>query len=215
MAGLPRLLGALALLSGAGLSAVALAQEPASLRVRMYTHRGQVRVAYSVVGAFTERFRHRISGGLTSRARLKTVLVDADGVRLGELRRECELRLDVWEDRLYARFTQDGQARLRVFTVVDDALKACGQVDLPIARPGQLRAASGYHVEVSLDLDPVSKELRDRSRRFTSNPSGSGSDSQGLFSAVARLFQSNPEVKGQLFLFRSPALPRPRDRSPG
>lgn len=190
-----------------GLSATA--EESAPLRVRLYTQADRVRVAYSVVGAFTERFRTRVSGGLTSRAKLTTYLLGADGERLGRSERSCELRLDVWDDHLYARFVQDGAKRTQKFTVIDDAIRACGEVDLPIARTGQLRGG-GYLVEVVVDLDPVSKELRDRSRRFTSNPRGAGAGSPGLFGSIARLFQSSPEVKGHVFRFRSARLAPPQ-----
>lgn len=188
----------------------AFAEDAEPIRVRLVAKAGRAVAEYRVLGLFSERFREKIASGLTSRVLIQTVLQDQKGLKIAQSKRQCELRLDVWDDRLFARFKDEKQEVLRQFSLVDDGLKACADVESNLVDLSVLSPSARYRVEVSVALDPVSSELRARSRQFTSNPKGNSGRSRGFFSSVARLFESRPSDKDRVFLFRSAWLKAPK-----
>ncbi len=190
--------------------------EPAPLKATWRAVGATVSVTFDVSVAFTEAFRKKLAGGLTSVAVIDLVLVDADANELSVRSRECRLRLDVWDDNIYV-FLQDGpRVRRSTFQVIDDALKACGQVaELPLTELGALPAERGYRLLVRVSLNPVSAELLERTREFTANPRGNVSGRpRAFFGAVARLFRSDEAAAGTVFVFRSAPLERPKAGRP-
>ena len=184
--------------------------QPERLEARLRPGNSSVRVQFSVTNSFTEAFRKRLAGGLTSRAVLQMELLDPNGDAIVVRQRRCELKLDVWDDRVYARVQDEKQVTLRrVFELIDDALKACGRVDIPLVSRNRLTARRGYRLMVRVALNPVSAELLERSRQFTSNPRGTASGRQSFFGAVARLFRSESDAEGTVFVFQSDELTRP------
>jgi hypothetical protein len=140
-------------------------------------------------------------------------LVDDQGQPVAGALRSCELRLDVWDDRVHVRIRDGARRRGGAFALVDDALRACGVVeDLSVAELFALARPGPYRLSVRVALDPVSPELLERTREFMSNPRGvPGGQPRALFSAVARLFRSETDVGGESFLFRTGPLPRPTE----
>ena len=198
------------LLLATSMFARSVTAQPERLPARLVSGESGVRAQFSVITAFTEAFRKRLAGGLTSRAVLAIELLDPSGEALAVRRRQCELRLDVWDDRVYARIQDAQRLRRRVYALVDDALRACGLVDIPILPLERLTQADGYRLMVRVALNPVSPELLERSRQFTSNPRGTASGRpQAFFGAVARLFRSESDAGGTVFVFQSGGLARP------
>ena len=183
--------------------------EPLSARLRL--EQGQVRTQFSVTNAFTEAFRKRLAGGLTSRAVLAIELLDPNGQTMAVRRRRCELRLDVWDDQIYIRVQDEQRLRRRIFALIDNALQACGLVDIAVVPIERLTAADGYQVRVTVALNPVSAELLERSRQFTSNPRGASGRPQAFFGAVARLFRSESDAGGTVFVFQTGRMSRPSE----
>ena len=97
------------------------------------------------------------------------------------------------------------------FIVLDEGLKACGRVDRIVVGDGALLTRpSGYRLYVAVSLNPVSEELLERSREFSSNPKGGGAGrSPSLLGGVARLFHGDSTAGGETFYFRSQMLVRP------
>ena len=169
-----------------------------------------VNAQFSVTQVFTEAFRRRLAGGLKSRAVLAVDLLDAKGRAIVIRRRKCELKLDVWDDKVYVRIRDEQRLDQRIFVLIENALRACGRVDIPVIPLERLTAREGYRIRVRVALNPVSPELLERSRQFTSNPSGSASGRpQAFFGAVARWFRSESDAGGTVFVFQSGRLARP------
>lgn len=175
----------------------------AELRVAAQT----ISAHYDVTSAFTEDFRKRLSGGLTSRVLIETLLLGPDGAPMAARVRSCDLRLDVWDELIYVRIRDTTKVRRRTFRLIDDALRACGLVETAVGDVAMVRASAGYRVQATVSLNPVSEELLERTREFTSNPRG-GADGRprAFFGAVARLFRSESDIRGTTFVFRSRAL---------
>ena len=206
------LLGALAVGSGPG---VARAEdEPAPLNAELGVVEGAVTARYEVTSAFTEDFRKRLSGGLTSRVLIETLVLGPDDGPLMAQVRTCELRLDVWDDLVYARILDSARVTRRTYQLIDDALRACGVVDIAVGEASALEYGRGYRVQATVSLNPVSEELLERTREFTSNPRGTtGGRPRAFFGAVARLFRSEADARGTTFVFLSKPMARPTRRA--
>jgi hypothetical protein len=185
--------------------------EPAPLDARLFARGGLAHAAFSVTSAFTESFRKRLGGGLTSRVLLELALLDAAGAVIASAERGCELRLDVWDDVVHVRVREGAELQTLKFPLIDDALKTCGSVEgAPLGDLALLVRPGDYRLEVRVALNPISPELLERTREFMSNPRGArGGRTRALFGAVARLFRAEAERGGEAFVFRSASLARP------
>ncbi len=179
------------------------------LKARLVSDGTHLRAQFSITNAFTESFRKRMAGGLTNRAVLAIELLDMSSDVFVVRQRKCELRVDVWDDRVYARVTDEDRERRRIYALIDDGLRACGLVDVPLTTVDRLTAPT-YRLRVQIALNPISPELRERSREFMSNPQGTASSrTPAFFGAVARLFRSESAAGGTVFVFQSGRLKNP------
>jgi hypothetical protein len=163
-------------------------------------------VSYDVTNAFTESFRRRFLGGITSRVRIRTLFVDLDGDEIGRFERRCEMRFDVWDEVALVRVTDDATDRQLLFRLVDRALRACGVLEQVPMIPIGLLPDRGFRILAEVALNPVSEELLEKTREFMSNPSGSSGNRPSFFGAIARFFRSDRSAQGESFLFRSTPL---------
>jgi hypothetical protein len=177
---------------------------------------GEAVAGFDVTSAFTEAFRHRLAGGLTSRVVIEMTLVDENDLPLGYSVRECQLRMDVWDDVLYVLIRDANRPAIRKkLLLIDEGLKSCGQVDKAVlADFASVPRRPSYRLAVAVSLNPVSSELLQHTREFMANPNDTRpGNSTSFFGTVARLFISKPNMGGERFVFRSGPLPRPT-RSP-
>lgn len=185
-------------------------EEAAPLRVQLGDTGRAVTAGFDVTAAFTEKFRKRLNGGIASTIEIRMQLLDSDGNSVATALRRCKLRLDIWNDVLLVRIRDPSRISRRSFLVVDDGLKACGILDdVPFADRALLVRPGGYRMLVEVALNPVSEELIERSREFSSNPQGGTDRPRSLLGGFARLFHSNSTAGGETFLFRSQILQRP------
>lgn len=200
------LLAAVALLAGP-----AYADDPTRLDVALDRNGNTVLMSYDVTPAFTEAFRKRLSGGLTREVLISMVLEDSSQRSIVERTRRCHLRLDVWDDVVYVRVRDGARIRRMTFQLIEDALKACGVFDkVPLVDDTLLRRKDGFRLYVQVALNPVSEEMREKSREFMSNPRGTATGRpRAFFGAVARLFRAEEDAEADAFVFRSDALSRP------
>jgi hypothetical protein len=160
---------------------------------------------FDVTGAFTEDFRRRFVGGITSRVRIRMFLLDAQRREVAEAERSCEMRFDVWEELIQVKVRDDDRVSRRWLRVVDQAFQRCGQIAVELGRPTDFRQRPAPRLLVEVALNPVSDELLERTREFMSNPQGGGGG-RSIFSAIARLFRSSKSASGEEFLFASSPL---------
>ncbi len=212
-----RRLGIKALLLGAfcllGTALVWAQKEPTVIPVKLYRRGQQLQTQFDVSSSFTETFRKRVSGGLRSRVHIKTELLDAQGQTISSTLRSCHLAYSLWDELLYLSVITEKQSqpKVRRFLSIDKGISACGLVkDLAIGSMGTLSKNYGYRVKVSVLLNPISEEMRRRSREFMSNPKGGPTGgTNAVIRAVAGLFRSKEGSLGERFIFISKPLSRP------
>ncbi len=176
----------------------------------------RVHVSFDVTNAFTERFRKRLSGGLTSRVVIDLSLRNDQKEEVFQSFRKCELRLDIWDDVLLLRIREESRVLRKTFIAIDDALQACGKVQNFSVGPQALLSGKGNHkLYLRLSLNPVSSELKQRTREFMSNPRGNtGGRPRAFFGAVSQLFTSGARSGGETFYFHSNVLSLPKRGTP-
>ncbi len=186
-------------------------EETAPIRVTLARGSRIVTASYDVTSAFTEQFRKRLNGGILSTVEIQMKLLDSDNVEVASTSRRCDLRLDIWDDVLLVRIQDPERTQRHRFIAVDEGLRSCGNVDrIMIADGALLTRPSGYHLYVAVNLNPVSEELLERSREFSSNPRGSsGGRPPSLLGGVAKLFHGDSTAGGETFYFESQMLVRP------
>lgn len=183
----------------------------APLSAKLELEQRMVTASFDVTAAFTERFRKRLAGGLKSQAVILMELVDRQGRSITRQLRKCTLRLDIWDDILFVKIEDGVQITRKAFVLVDSGLKQCGVYhQVPLVDPSLLGAQEGYRLIVRVALNPVSQELLDKTREFTSNPRGTGGRPRSFFSAVAGLFRSEANAGGATFTFRAGPLEKPK-----
>ncbi|MGF1510871.1 MAG: hypothetical protein ACFB9M_15365 [Myxococcota bacterium] len=184
----------------------ALAQDDAApLDVLLRPQDEEVEVNFDVTGAFTEDFRRRFVGGITSRVRIRMFLLDTLRREIASAERKCEMRFDVWEELIQLKVQDGSTASRQWLRVVDEAFRACGQVSIILGEQDDYLRRPAPRLIVEVALNPVSDELLERTREFMSNPRGGGGG-RSIFSAIARLFRSNKSAGGEVFLFASSPL---------
>jgi hypothetical protein len=189
--------------------AIAEDEEPAPLNAVLGQSGDQAVVSFDVTGAFTETFRRRLNGGLTSRVVIEMTLVDEADVPVAYTVRECQIRLDVWDDVLYVLIRDANRNPIREKQIViDRALKRCGEIDkVPIGESGALHGARYLRLAVAVSLNPVSSELLQHTREFMANPNDTRPGRPtSFFGTVARLFISKPNMGGERFVFKTGRL---------
>lgn len=193
-------------------SPLALADEtPSPLEAALELEQDVVVASFDVTGAFTDRFRRKLGGGLKSQVVIEMSLRDQDDAEVASNIRECQLRLDIWDDLLAVGFREaDRQVRQRT-PVIDAGLAVCGKVErASLGRLPALTRAHGYRLLVTVTLNPISEELLQKTREFLANPRGRPAGGQRtIFGAVSRFFRSNDASSEERFRFRSAPLSRP------
>ncbi len=186
-------------------------EEPAPLSVTLARGSRIVTASFDVTSAFTEQFRKRLNGGILSTVEIEMKLLDTDNAEVAATSRRCDLRLDIWDDVLLVRIQDPERTQRKRFIAVDEGLKACGDVDRAVIADGTLLTRpAGYRLYVAVSLNPVSEDLLERSREFSSNPRGGGAGRPpSLLGGVAKLFHGDSTAGGQTFYFQSQMLVRP------
>ncbi len=209
---LPRLLLALGGLLASTSPAFAQSDDEASpLEVELRLEQDTVLTSFDVTSAFTDRFRRKLGGGLKSQIVIEMSLRDANDLEIASNLRECQLRLDIWDDLLSVGFREADRQRRQRTSVIDRGLAFCGKVEgATLGRLALLTRAYGYRLHVAVTLNPVSEELLQKTREFLANPRGRPTGGQRtIFGAVSRFFSSNSATGEERFVFVSAPLRRP------
>ena len=181
------------------------------LEVGLELQQDSVLTSFDVTSAFTDRFRRKLGGGLKSQIVIEMSLRDASDVEVASNIRECQLRLDIWDDLLSVGFREADRQRRQRTSVIDRGLAFCGRVEgARLGRLALLTRGDGYRLHVTVTLNPVSEELLQKTREFLANPRGRPTGGQRtIFGAVSRFFSSNSASGEERFVFLSPPLRRP------
>ena len=185
------------------------ADSPTHLLCNFSNKNNYIVADFTVVSAFSDTFKRRILGGLTSTVQINIRVVSSEGQTLDHARRYCEIAYDLWTEE-YTVSIEDHHREKKIASthhLLDDALEICGHPkDLPVLGPKFTKPRRNFIMETMLILNPVSEELIKRSRQFVTNPHGGArSRSRSVLEAVANLFRARSGgALGETIEFQTP-----------
>jgi hypothetical protein len=201
-----------ALLLAVGLvAAAALAHDAPRMLASSVEARGaRIAATVDLAPAFPTTLQKQLSNGLTNVIAVHVTLVPEHGDEPAAIYgREIDVLYDVWEE-TYGVVVKDpatpGGLR-RTFRRFDELrafLAEARGIDLgPLSELGN----GAWVLQTRIELNPVSKELLDRTREFIANPSAagrSGSPSRSVLGAMASYLLKGADPGADVHVFRSP-----------
>ncbi len=181
---------------------------PSALEVRA----GRLLATLEIAPAFPADLQKQLSNGLTNVLALHVALLPERGGDAAALYgREIDVLYDVWEE-TFAVTVKDPEAprgRRHVFPGFPELRSFLAQargVDLgPVAELGSTR----WVLQTRFELNPVSKELLERTRDFIANPAAAGrtgTPSRSVLGAMASYLLRGADTGADVHLFRSQAF---------
>lgn len=203
---------ALALLAVAPAARAAPAPQP--LRVTVAEAQGRLVVALDLASAFPPALERRFGNGLTNVVTVFAAVVPAGGaapVALGG--RVLEILYDVWDER-YVVTIRD--ARLprpvrRAAADWPDLQRLLAEVpDLDLG-PASALPEGPFHVEARVEINPVSREMMQRTREYLAGPAAGprpGGGTRSVLGVMAGYLLREPDAGDDAHLYRSRELAR-------
>lgn len=199
----------IALLAALAATLAAAHEAPRSLRTTVGAEGGRLVATVDLAPAFPLDLRKRVSNGLTSVVALHVALLpEGGGEPVALFGREIDVLYDVWEERWTATVKDPSapRGRSRIFDRWEELsafLHEARGVDLgPVAELGDGR----WVAQTRLELNPVSKELLERTREFIANPAAAGrggSPSRSVLGAMASYLLRGADPGSDVHVFRS------------
>jgi hypothetical protein len=167
-----------------------------------------VRVGLHFPEVFSDRFRHRLGSGFTSRLVVAVQLVGRTSrAPLAQALMQVTVRYDIWEERYAVRLaTHAGRRDLQVKSL-EELVTVCARLEgfelvrLPGADLGQRS-----RLEVRIEVNPTSPELRRKVREYLANPDGGRSlgGPRSFFGSFSKIFVNEQDFKADaVYLYRS------------
>jgi hypothetical protein len=192
----------------------AAAAPPAPLPATVAAARGRLAVSVDLSAAFAPALERRLGNGLTNVVAVYVALVpEGDGEPVAVGGRLVEVLYDVW-DEAYTLTVRDARLPRPVRRTAADfgalrRLLADGR-DLDVG-PAALLPAGPFHVEARVEINPVSRELMQRTRELLANPAAGtrpGAGTRSVLGAMAGYLLREPDAGDDVRLLRSRVLGR-------
>jgi len=122
--------------------------------------------------------------------------------------RSCRIVFDVWDEIYRIQISQAGGEKHDVAPNLDGVLRRCATaVDLPIADRSTLLPDASYFMAAMIEVNPISKEMLDRIRRWVTRPPGtSASPGDSLFGSFVGIFVARIGEAERALSFRTQSL---------
>lgn len=212
-------LAAAALLPAASL---ALADAvPLPLEISLEARQGRLVARANLRQAFPDELRRTFASGLSSVVVLQVSLVPERGeLPVGLYAREIDVRFDVWEE-TYAVTVKDPQSprgrRLVARSWEELRTLLADARDLDLGPLAALDGAAPCALHARVELNPISRELLERTREFIFNPPSGvrgSSPSRSVLGAMASYLLQGEE-SGEVLRFRSRSFTPREVAAPG
>jgi hypothetical protein len=179
------------------------------LRATLTLDGGRLSAAVDLAPAFDPALERRLGNGLTNVVAVLLVLVPEQGGQpLAAAVRVTEVLFDVWDEDYTltihdSRLPAPRRRAARDFAALRRLLADAGPIDL--GPPSQL-PPGGFRLEARVELNPVSRELMQRTREQLANPpagSRPGAGARSVLGAVAGYLLRDPGPGDDLVVLRS------------
>jgi len=208
----------LTLLSVLGSAAPASAQPGARIpkkkvaqrKAKLATHREWVTMTVSYRDVVNQAIRRKLLSGLPTVIASRAYIFPDKGPRPVALSvKTCHIVFDLWDEVFRIDLKQAGTKRQTVAVNVEGVLRRCAEArKQPIVASRNLNAQQRYFVGVMVEVNPLSKEMMDRIKRWVSRPKGAGTVGPGdsLFGSFVGLFITHVPDADRAITFRTQAF---------
>ena len=169
---------------------------------------GRLVASVDLAPAFPPEIRKPLSNGLTNVVVLYVALLPAYAQEPAALYgREVDVLYDVWDETYGVTVKDPGSPQgsrrtFRRFEELRSFLSDATAIDLgPLSGLGDAR----WVIQTRVELNPISRELLQRTREFLANPaaSGRGAPSRSILGAMASYLLRSADPGAQVHVFRS------------
>lgn len=118
----------------------------------------------------------------------------------------CRVVYDLWDEVFRIEVRQGGQSRQALAVNVEGVLRRCGEARRRhLVATTVLNGGERYFAAVLVEVNPLSKEMMDRIKRWVSLPKGAGAVGPGdsLFGSFVGLFVTHVPAADRVLSFRS------------
>jgi hypothetical protein len=167
----------------------------------------RVSLAYrDVVDSEVER---KLQSGLPTVVVMRAYLYpDGTGTPVAGTVKSCRIVFDVWDEIYRVQVSQPGGETNSVAPNIEGVLRRCATAtDLAVADRTTLQPGGSYFMAALVEVNPISKEMLDRIRRWVSRPPGtSGSAGDSLFGSFVGLFVARIGQAERTLSFRTQSV---------
>ena len=192
--------------SGAKLPNKKLAQRKAKLA----THRKWVTMTVSYRDVVNPAIRRKLLSGLPTVIASRAYVFPEKSPRPVALSvKTCRIVFDLWDEVFRIDLKQAGKDRQTVAVNVEGVLRRCAEATKqPVVATRSLNGQQRYFVAVMVEVNPLSKEMMDRIKRWVSRPKGAGTVGPGdsLFGSFVGLFITHVPDADRALSFRTQAF---------
>ena len=171
---------------------------------------GLLRASFSFPDVLDPAVRQKLSNGPASTIAMRAIVHrDGDPKPVTVAVQTCVVSYDLWEDVYQVRFTDRSGTTQRPVANLGGVERWCAHAqDLVITTRASLKAGVPYFLEVIVDVNPVSEEVRAQMRQWMQRPIGVAELGPGdaLFSAFVLLFFRDVGGSDLTVQFRTPSF---------
>jgi hypothetical protein len=197
-----------ALALAAALLPALAAAAPAPLAARLEARAGRLAAAVNLAPAFPDELERQLGNGLTNVVAVHLALVPARGGPPAALwAREVQVLYDVWEERFDAILRDPAAPRGRRLAAAGwpELRRLLAEVAGADLGPAAALGDGGWVLQARVELNPVSRELLERTRELIANPAagGRGEPSRSVLGAMASYLLREPPPGVEVRVLRS------------
>jgi hypothetical protein len=186
-----------------------VAAAPPPLQARVESRRGVLAAAVDLRPAFPPELERLLGNGLTNVVAIHVALAPArGGDPVAVWAREVQVLYDVWEE-TYGAVVRDPQAprgRRHTFRTFEELRAFLADARVGALGPSSALGDDAWVLTARVELNPVSKELLERTRELIANPATGtrgGGPSRSVLGAMASYLLREPPPGGEVRVLRS------------
>lgn len=186
------------------------------------SYRGWVAMTVGWRDAITPTIRNKLLSGLPTVIATRAYVFPAGGPQPSSLSvKTCRIVFDLWDEVFRIDLRQGGRRRQTVAVNVEGVMRRCAEARrLPLTRVRGMPPSQRHFVGVIVEVNPISKQMLERIKRWVALPKGAGAVGPGdsLFGSFVGLFITHVPAADRTLSFRTqtfapaelPRVPVPR-----
>ncbi len=177
-------------------------------KVELATHKGWILMSVGFRDVVNAKVRQKLMSGLPTTIATRAYVFPDDTLRkpLALSAQTCKVVFDLWDEVFRIELIQGGKRKKTVAVNVEGVMRNCTEMRrLPLLSLDLLQPHGDYFVAVMVEVNPLSKEMLAKIKRWVSRPNGAGAVGPGdsLFGSFVGLFITKVPEADRSLTFRS------------